>query len=230
MQWQAVEGAKAKVASSHGVCDPPLRLIHSKWGLNYMKIGWSVLTACTIVSTASAQKSLSSPDRISIELESPGTRLAAGGGLEVRATITNVSDTTVYLHESALRLTLPMKLEGQRAAVYAYPAFFPTEWHDTKAATESAYFRNVIGLKPGDTYTAFWSKNFFMRTPSPFQHLLRQVSSQIPFLFFDPGEYTIPVTGKYWMDPTLPSAGYRTIAKSFKVTVAAPPVVILFGA
>jgi len=158
--------------------------------------------------------------------------LVAGEGLGVVAKITNVSNSPVYIRETSLALTLPLELEGSRASVQGYSAYFPTEVHQSLLPNQSyqEYFKNVIALQPGDTYSAFWTNTFSSSDDSGLLYVLRQVTSQMQFLFFYPGKYSITITAKYWTDPSLPNTKYRTVTKSVSLPVAAPLFVILFGA
>jgi hypothetical protein len=157
--------------------------------------------------------------------------LVAGEGLGVVAKITNVSSSPVYIRETSLALTLPLELEGSRAAVHGYSAYFPTEVHvDRPGQSYQEYFKNVIALQPGDTYSAFWTNTFSSSEDAGLFYILRQITSQIQFLFFYPGKYSITITGKYWTDPSLPADRYRTVTKSVSLPVASPLFVILFGA
>jgi hypothetical protein len=196
-----------------------------------IRVTGCALAVWLVASGAAAQNPVSSAPLISIEVESSRSQLVAGEGLGVVAKITNVSSSPVYLRETSLALTLPLELEGSRASVNGYSAYFPTEAHfDRPGQTYLEYYKNVIALRPGDTYSAFWTNTFSSSTDTGLPYILQQIGSQIQFLFFYPGKYSITITGKYWTDPSLPADGYRTVTKSVSLPVAAPLFVILLGA
>jgi hypothetical protein len=191
-----------------------------------------LLTVIHAMSTsARAQTQTDTSPLISIELQSSRPQVVAGSGLGVTAKIKNVSNSTVYLRERGLTLTLPIELEGARSEVYGYPAFFPTELH---GAGHGDYFGHIVAIKPGDTYYALWSRsNSFsgdgsqISTPA---YIGKEIYSQAQFLFFNPGDYAITALAKYWTDPSLPENGYRTVSAGVTLPVSAPQFVILFGA
>lgn len=186
------------------------------------------LAACGFVATvAQAQPPAGSAEGLTIDVQPSASQLVAGAGLGVMATIRNVSAVTLYLRETDLALALPLELEGSKGQIFGYPAFFPTEAHDAKK-TGAEYFSGRIALQPGDTYSAFWTRS--TTSESSFIYIARQISSQLEFLFFSPGPYTLTVTSKYWTDASFPAAGYRTVTKSVTLPVTAPQFVILLGA
>jgi len=201
----------------------------SKIVRGFINLFISVIALHLIVATSSAQPTVDSTALISINIESSQRQLVAGTGLGVIAKIKNISDSTVYIHEQGFSLTLPLELEGIKSEVYGYAAFFPTESHDEKASYNE-YFQKVISLTAGDTYSAFWTSTSSKRSDSTISHVYNQISSQLQFLFFSPGEYNITVTAKYWTSAELPEHDYRTVTKSVALPVAAPQFVILFGA
>jgi hypothetical protein len=167
---------------------------------------------------------------IVIEVESSRPKLVAGEGIGIVGTIQNTSQSTVYVRELSLTMTLPVELEGSRDEVYGYPAYFPTEPHDS-GKPYAEYFGNVVAIKPGDRYAAYWtSTSMRSKTQSSSAYVFQQVTAQLQYLFFYPGEYKILVAAKYWTDPKLPADGYRTVTRSATVSVGAPLVVILIGA
>jgi hypothetical protein len=184
-------------------------------------------TTPTTASTDPATTTQSTP-ALSIEVQS-SRRLTAGEGLGVSATIRNVSGQVVYIRERDLTLTLPLELEGARSEVTGYPAFFPTEVHDTTKRYPE-YFENVVAIAPGDAYNAFWARTNTSPSTSGLVYIYQAIASQVQYLFFRPDDYRLEITGKYWTDSTLPSQTYRTATTNVTVPVAAPQFVIFFGA
>ena len=76
----------------------------------------------------------------------------------------------------------------------------------------------------------------------PIAHLLfgkkiyRILDSELRYIFFEPGDYTITISAKYWVDPEKPPKGefpggkYHTKVESKTLTVDSPQSVILLGA
>jgi hypothetical protein len=62
------------------------------------------------------------------------------------------------------------------------------------------------------------------------QYVFRTIVTELNFLFFVPGDYTLTVVGLYWTDPGFPLDQYRTISQSVTLPVTAPQSVILLGA
>ncbi len=192
----------------------------------------TILALCLgLTSDAISKGGTNTEPLISIEIESSRSQLVAGEGLGVIARIKNISESTVYIRESELALTLPLELEGSRAEVTGYAAYFPTEHHEGgQNVPYEKFFSNVIKLNPGDSYSAFWTNTFSSKTTSNLKYVWHQITSQFQFLFFFPGKYSITVTAKYWNDPGFPVDGYRTMTKSVTLPVIAPLFVILLGA
>src|SRR4030095_390226 len=168
---------------------------------------------------------------ITIEVEASRPKLEAGQGISIVGTVTNISNSTVYLREVSLAMTLPVELEGARNQMFGYAAYFPTEFHDaSKQLAYHEYFRNIISLGPGDKYVAYWTSNTSTETTSGLSYIFSNLKSQIQFLFFYPGDYKVVVAAKYWTDPKLPDMAYRTTMTTATLSVNAPLFVILFGA
>lgn len=166
---------------------------------------------------------------ISIDIEPSRSQLIAGEGLGVIAKVKNVSPTlAISIGEWDMRLVLPLELEGARGAVRGRPGFFPTGFHDTHVTNDAEYFNNFVTLKPGDTYNVFWTES--PSSASWIAYIGKQISIQLQFLFFTPGQYDITVITKYWVNEGLPGEDYRTVTKSVLLPVSAPQFVILFGA
>lgn len=165
---------------------------------------------------------------IAVDFDTSRPQLVAGEGIGVIARIRNVSKTSVYIKETSFALTIPLEMEGSRSGVTGYAAFFPTEIH--KAATDTEeFYKFVLKLDPGDTYSVFWTNTFTESSSSVSEYVFHQISSQFQFLFFTPGKYPITLTAKYWTDEKLPEGKYRTLSKDFSILVVAPLFVILFG-
>lgn len=192
-----------------------------------MRVLFCLAACCLSVEVARAQPPAGSADGLTIDVQPSATQLVAGAGLGVTATIKNVSAVPLYLRETDLALALPLELEGSRGQVFGYWAFFPTEPHDV-SKTGAEYFGGRIALQPGDSYSAFWTRS--IPSESSIIYIARQIGSQLEFLFFSPGPYTLTVTSKYWTDGSFPTAGYRTVTKSVTLPVTAPQFVILLGA
>ena len=193
-----------------------------------------VLIACAAMAASTAK--VADPDQlITVDLELSRPQLVAGEGLAIVARIRNVSKIPVFLRESSFTMTQPLELEGSRASVAGYSAYFPTELHKEmkpgeEPPTTNEYFKEVIRLNPGDSYSAFWTNTFTGGQSSSMAYLWSQITSQFQFLFFTPGRYTFTLTAKYWTEQALPAENYRLLSKTISVPVVAPLMVILFGA
>jgi hypothetical protein len=188
-----------------------------------------VFLESSLLTPALAQEAGSSrpPPLITIDLTPSRARVEAGAGLGVVGTITNVSDTTVYVRENDIAISLPVELEGSEGRSFGYYAFFPTEQHYDSLPYEER-LSHVLMLQPGDSYGVVW-------TPGPQQGLgspaiFKSIWAQRQFLLFAPGDYAITLSAKYWLDPTLPDSSYRTLTKNATVSVAAPESIIVFAA
>jgi hypothetical protein len=194
-----------------------------------------LIIACLLISySAMAAGKMEAPNLeqlISVEIESSRPQLVAGEGLGVIARIKNVSKVPVFVKEKSFSLTVPLEMEGARAGVSGYYAYFPTEFHQSgRNISPEEFYTNSIRLNPGDTYSAFWANTFADSNTSSFTYIWQQITSQFQFLFFTPGRYSITLTAKYWTDQALSDKNYRTFTKSITVPVVAPLFVILFGA
>jgi len=103
----------------------------------------------------------------------------------------------------------------------------------------------VIAIRPRESYKVFWYLNpseqykqkSEQKSATIFHKIYRTISTELGFLFFVPGDYTITVSAKYWIDPEKPAIGknpaignYHTQVESKTLTVESPQTVILFGA
>ncbi len=177
---------------------------------------------CTFA-TAQRKPDYSSP--ISIKIQSSQSQPTVGTGLGVTAEIKNVSDSSVIIDGRTITLMFPPELEGPFKGTLAYEGFLPTEW-----AMGEKGLPTSIKLLPGDTYKIFWSpgRNYDSNeTTSITSSIRKTIKSEMKFLFFQPGEYTLTVDAKYWFHP---NEDYHTTAESTTLHFAAPQSVILVGA
>ena len=183
-------------------------------------------------SYANAQTPLKSGQSIlvDIKLETSRSQPAVGTNLGVGAEIKNLStDSTVYLQENRVTLSVPPELLGPFAGPAGYWAFFPTQH------TEA--YDGIITLKPGGTSRVFWSlgpsgpnpQSDKKEEPPFYKNLSYQVLSELNYVFFSPGDYKLSVVAQYWTNPKTPD-DYRVTTQTASMNVAAPQSVILFGA
>ena len=173
---------------------------------------------------------------IEIQIESARPRLTAGAALPVNAIVTNVSDSVVHLHEQHITMSPPPELVGQSFPA-GWWAHFPTELHPGK---DDEYYDVPISIRPGESYKVFWYLDPKQQTEkgdgatsfvAPLKNIYRTITTELGFLFFVPGDYTITVAAKYWVDPEKPTTGkYHTQVASKTLNVESPQTVILFGA
>ena len=155
---------------------------------------------------------------LSIKIESSRPRSTAGSGLGIIAEVKNTSKSAdAYIAEGATILFLPPELQSQAREQRGYLrgklAFFPTE-PDFKRRQSLPV---VVRLRPGASYKVFWT-TADPREPDPKPNVasslfgpvfgwlrrafdssaLDLVASELTFLFFQPGEYTVAVETKYW--------------------------------
>ena len=91
--------------------------------------GWLILTACASVGLESAHAARAEdPRNVEIRIEGIRPRMTAGAGLGVTATVTNISNSMVYLHEKHITMVPPPELVGDGSFV-GWWAYFPTEFH-----------------------------------------------------------------------------------------------------
>lgn len=176
------------------------------------------------LSLAAAQESLDSRSAIAIKIQTSQAQPTVGSGLGVTAEIKNVSDSAVYLHGKDLTLMLPPELEGPFKPAWPWWALFPTEVHTVPQFADA-----FIKLQPGDSYQVFWSpgRTIFYDSTGFTLGVIRTIRSEMKFIFFSPGEYTLTVNAKYWFDP---QGEYHTVTQSSALHFAAPQSVIMFGA
>src|SRR5262249_47263239 len=98
---------------------------------------------------------------LSVELEASRAQLVAGEGLGIIARLKNDSKKTIYITEKSFSLTVPIEMEGKRAGVSGYYAYFPTEFHPSPkpgqpALSPEVFYEGQIRLNPGDSYSVFW--------------------------------------------------------------------------
>jgi hypothetical protein len=171
--------------------------------------------------------------RLDIKIETSRPQPTAGTGLGVIAELKNLSNTTIYLRERDVALTLPPELEGPFVSEQSWFAFFPNTNTDP-------YNRgsNTIALQPGDAYKSFWTALPYRSQQEESQlslgrvisNVVNTVLSELNFIFFSPGSYKITTSVKYWMKPELSDENYNTSTQSVIIPVSAPQSVILIGA
>jgi hypothetical protein len=176
---------------------------------------------------------------ISIKINTSRPRSTAGGGLGVVAEIQNISDSAVYLVEKHTVLVLPPEMQSPVAnyAIEGIPALFPTEYAVRKGDREDRDAVYII-LNSGDSYRIFWTTESWNGRESSgpvgilglSRSVIRRIMSELYFIFFPPGDYTITVALKYWSSFPFETTNYRTVVQSAVIPVAAPDFVILFGA
>jgi hypothetical protein len=186
----------------------------------------------------------SSNSLIDIKIEPTRPQATAGAGIGIIAEIKNTSASTVYLKGKNLTLTLPPELEAPFSWEWGWWAIFPTEEYDPK--NPNAIFEKTISLKAGDAYNVFWIRNptesatgvlpslLIDNTPVFFTNLIKQVTAELNYIFFTPGDYKITVVAKYWIESpgshNDQDEAYRTVNQSALLRVAAPSSVIILGA
>jgi hypothetical protein len=160
------------------------------------------------------------PRDLRIEIEVPAQRLEAGRDLGFVALLTNTSESEVrFSGGESLTLTIPLSLDPLERQ-FGWHAFFPTQ-PDGKEFV----------LQPGDAYRVFWSTKDFEAAPPPwFTRLVRALADLMNprVLFFEPGDYSVAVNAQY---RTAAADGpFRTVTATASLPVAAPMLVVLFGA
>ena len=186
---------------------------------------FSIVFTTVFFTSASAQGKTDYSNAISIMIQGSQSEPTVGSGLGVAAEISNISDSTVSLDGATITLTLPPELLGPFTVTLAYDAFLPTEWETIEANQPSS-----ITLQPGDTYKVFWSPGrgeYSIDSTTLFGGIIKTIKSELKFIFFTPGEYTLTVDAKYWIEN---QPDYHTITVSSPLRFAAPQSVILFGA
>jgi hypothetical protein len=216
------------------------------------------VTACqSIWSQVAAATKMDPASLIGVTIETSRPRISAGGSLGVIAEITNRSDQTVYLQEQYLTLKVPPELEGPWAGPQAWYAYFPTFAHHGGYAPitlalkpgdsyKAVWYRMPDAEAREKRLAAARAKRAEedkkkrgagapagpVDDPDEWlvQSVWRTIVTELNFLFFVPGDYTLTVSGLYWTDPAFPRDQYRTVSQSVRLPVTAPQSVILFGA
>jgi len=162
------------------------------------------------------------PRDLRIDIELPAQRLEAGRDLGFVALLTNTSTSEVHFSgPESVTLTIPLSLDpqGWQAGWYA---FFPTQPNVKEFV-----------LHPGDAYRVFWTIN---KDPAPnplswFSRLMRALGdlTNPKILFFEPGDYSVAVNAQY-RTAGAAAGPLRTVTATASLPVAAPMLVILFGA
>lgn len=210
-----------------------------RWSKSVAACSRSVALAIAVglLLAATAARSAPRPDSpraIDIKIESTRPRMTAGAALGVTANVTNVSNSIVYLHEQHITMSPPPELVGDWFPG-GWWAHFPTELHSGKG---DDFYNAVVAIRPGESLKAFWNANPVngqsQKDPKDMflvERIFQTLVTELGFLFFTPGDYTITISAKYWIDPDKPPAGrYHTLVESKTVTVESPQSVILFGA
>lgn len=189
---------------------------------------------------------------MSIHIEPSRAQPSAGSGLGITAEFRNTSKRSVlYLSADTTTLTFPPEIEGPRQPMYGRRAFFPTEndqWDANQRAAADQQKPVVIAIQPGHSYRAVWDFGSqpqapaaeSARPPAWWQwptrlrqsELWAQISGELRYLLFAPGEYRVLVQAKVGVNqpPTLQDFGYHTVSETAVIKVGAPQFVIIVGA
>ena len=162
------------------------------------------------------------PRDLLIAIELPAQRLEAGRDLGFVALLTNTSTSEVrFRGGESLTLTIPLSLDPQGWQA-GWHAFFPTQPNDKEFL-----------LQPGDAYRVFWTinKDPSAAPPSWFYRLFRAIGDLMnpKLLFFEPGDYSVAVNAQY-RTTAAADGPIRTMTATATLPVAAPILVVLFGA
>jgi len=194
-----------------------------KWELSSI-----IIVACLVTSGVANAASPIGPVKpvdIEINIESTRPRPTVGKGFGITGEVTNLSDSVIYLHEKAITMSMPPELTLDDPTPTAWWARFPTEEH----AKRETYYEAIIAIQPGESYKAVW----YTGPPAQFQKrstrflgiVYRAIVTELRYLFFSPGDYTITISAKYWAHPEEPPLGkYHTKVESKTLTVDCPPV------
>lgn len=191
----------------------------------------------------SKQHKKSDDDIVEINIESTRPKLTAGRGFGLSADIRNLTKSTIYLNERYITMTLPPELMQDPNSNTLW-AIFPTEYH---TGIGDNYYRESIEIAPGESYKVLWQTyqsvtsqatttlsfcNVIHNFKSNIISISNDINSEMRFLFFSPGDYSVTVSAKYWLSPTKPlvNSNYHTKIESKTLTVESPQSVILFGA
>ena len=169
-------------------------------------VGFAKHTQITNTNITSA--SISSEQLVDIEIVSTLPQLEMGEFWGVTAVITNRSDSTIYLKEESLILSIPAKM-GHLKKKWDFTATFPVG------------SEGILALRPGDNSHVFWR-------PENGYPAWRTLINPITLLF-KPGTYPVNITGKYWQTEAT-DRFYRTITTSTELDINVFMLIVLFGA
>jgi hypothetical protein len=211
------------------------------------------------VDKPAVKEAKSSPDAsMEIKIETSRPQPSAGSGLGFTAEFRNTSERSVlYLSNETTTLTLPPEVEGPLAPMYGRTAFFPTE-NDQMYANDARPAKDrrpiVIAIQPGKNYRAAWVINkkaeesadakfngeaatnsppwWNVRARVRASKLWQQISGEVGFLFFVPGDYKVLVQAKVGVNapPSTTEFDYYTFSETAVVKIGAPQFVIIVGA
>jgi hypothetical protein len=206
----------------HGI----IAISHALGMLWLLSLGMLAVNA-SAADLKSADISTSSANPLAVTIVSTRNSLIAGQAVGITAELKNTSEKmNITVKEADLRLVLPLELEGARGEFVSRPAFFPTEQHNYSAASENEFYTASVTLKPGDTYTAYWSESWQKQGVS---YLASQLRTPFQYLFFSPGVYRISIIGRYNVTGESASA-IRVATNNISLPVEVPELVLVFGA
>lgn len=186
---------------------------------------------------------------LTVKIEGVREHLAVGSNFGVTGTLTNNTNSTVCVNEQYLRLKLPGEVEGPGAWSTSYWAgFLPAASHGLKG--KETWDNATLALRPNDSTPVFWfvkfrelatvtgsqsqSQSLGRAIPEVLAYLYEQISMELNFLLFVPGNYQVTVIADYWVKDDcsdIPDIGVPNVAFESKIVdVAAPQSVILVGA
>jgi hypothetical protein len=214
-------------------------------------------TAASAAKTSQAVMESPAPDvSMEIKIETSRPQPSVGSGLGITAEFRNTSkESVLFLSNESTTLTLPPELEGPMAPIYGRDAFFPTEGNQERAnrARTGESGPIIVAIQPGRSYRAAWVFNkkadeLYEKarltsanegTPwwKPWarfssSELWQQVTAEVRYLFFVPGDYKVLVQAKVGVNEPLVVGDFRyyTISATEIVKVGAPQFVIILGA
>jgi hypothetical protein len=169
---------------------------------------------------------------LSIKIDENRVPLVAGASFSVSATLTNNSNSIVYLSEQYLRLKVAPEVEGPNAQPSSFWYGFLTAANHGEAQGQNT--QATLALKPHEQTSAWWSWSLGSLTGTPackttLCYLKRQLSDGLAYLFFEPGLYRLAITANYWDNDKLQGNPYLAV-ETKTLDVAVPQSVILIGA
>jgi hypothetical protein len=220
-------------------CDP-LRVFGKLRFLSVSTVAGILILTGPVVTAAVPSQGGQTANGLSIKLEGSRQHLAVGTSFGISGTVTNNTKSIVYVNERFLTLKVPVEVEGPgTTAASVWFAHMPAANHGETG--NDFLFKATVALKPGQTSSAFWFVNQKeLRDSSQrstdsasvwnaVRFLYEQLSTELNFLFFEPGNYRLTVTANYWDNIGL-TGNPNLAVESSTVDVAAPQSVILLGA